>query len=95
MDIAITSRYANLSGQTTIRVGRYTGIVGRVARVSNSTTLTIEQKYPIDGAGAMIGVSNVQHLASVGDMISIVNAYQQGSSLRGRWNTVHTILEPF
>lgn len=69
------------------------GIVGRVARVSNSTTLTLEQKYPIDGAGAMIGVSNVQHLASVGDMISIVNSYQQGSSLRGRWNTVYTILK--
>ena len=73
--------------------GTTRGVVGRVARVGNSTTLTIEQKYPIDGAGAMIGVSNVHHLASVGDMISIVNAYQRGPSLRGRWNTVSTILE--
>lgn len=73
--------------------GTTRGVVGRVARVGNSTTLTIEQKYPIDGAGGMIGVSNVHHLASVGDMISIVNAYQQGSSLRGRWNTLSTILE--
>ena len=73
--------------------GNTRGMVGRVARVGNSTTLTIEQIYPIDGAGAMIGVSNVYHLASAGDMISIVNAYQQGPSLRGRWNTVSTILE--
>ena len=69
------------------------GIVGRVAQVGNSTTLTIEQTHPIDGAGAMIGVSNVHLLASVGDMISIVNAYRQGFSLRGRWNTVSTILK--
>ena len=69
------------------------GVVGRIVRVGDSTTLTIEQIYPIDGAGDMIGVSNVHHSASVGDMVSIVNAYQQGSSLRGRWNTVSTILE--
>ena len=68
-------------------------MVGRIVRVGDSTTLTIEQIYPIDGAGDMIGVSNVHHSASVGDMVSIVNAYQQGSSLRGRWNTVSTILE--
>jgi len=69
------------------------GIVGRVVRVSNSTTLTIEQIYPSDGAGGMIGVSNVHHFASVGDILSIVNAYQRDLSLRGHWNTVCTILD--
>jgi len=70
------------------------GSVGRVIRVSNSTTLTIEQIYPTDRVAEVIGVSNVHHTSSVGDIVSIVNAYKQGSSMRGRWNTILTTLRP-
>lgn len=68
------------------------GIVGRVAQVGDSTTLTIEQIYPSDGAGDVLGLSNIHHSFMVGDIVSVVNAYRQGMSLRGRWNTVSTTL---
>lgn len=68
------------------------GIVGRVSQISNTTTLTIEQIYPSEGAGDVLGLSNVHHTFSVGDVVSVVNAYRQDLSLRGRWNTISTKL---
>lgn len=70
------------------------GSVGRVIRVSNNNTLTLEQIYPSDCVGEVIEVSNVHQTSAVGDIVSIVNAYKQGSSLRGRWNTILTTLRP-
>lgn len=72
--------------------GNSRGIVGRVTQVSNNTTLTIEQIYPSEAAGDVLGLSNVHHSFLVGDVISVVNAYRQGMSLRGRWNTISTKL---
>lgn len=75
--------------------GESRGVVGRVTHVTNSTTLTVEQIYPTEGVGDVLGLSNVYHSSSVGDVISIVNAYQQGFSLRGRWNTISTMLKRY
>ena len=72
--------------------GNSRGIVGRVSQVSNNTTLTIEQIYPSEGAGDVLGISNIHHSFLVGDVVSVVNAYRQGLSLRGRWNTISTKL---
>lgn len=74
--------------------GDFRGSVGRVKKVRDSTTLTIEQIYPTDHVGRLLGVSNIPHTSSVGEIVSIVNAYQHGSSIRGRWNTILTTLCP-
>jgi CRISPR/Cas system-associated exonuclease Cas4 (RecB family) len=63
------------------------GVMGRVVNAIDGMTLTIEQHFPIEGRGQLIGISNCANTAAVGDFVSVTDGFLRGQSLRGSWNT--------
>lgn len=71
----------------------YRGVVGEVVRVTDSKTFTVEQVLPADGSKLLVGVSNCDHNAAIGDTVSVVDGRLMGQSLRGSWYTRVCIIE--
>jgi hypothetical protein len=65
----------------------YRGVHGRVVRVIDDRTFTVEQIYPNDLAGQLIGVSNSSHEVRESDIVSVTDGLLRGQSLRGSWYT--------
>jgi len=63
------------------------GVMGKVVNAIDGMTLTIEQHFPIEGRGQLVGISNCSNLAKVGDFVSVTDGFLRGQSLRGSWHT--------
>ena len=61
--------------------------MGKVVNAIDGMTLTIEQHFPIEGKGQLVGISNCANTAEVGDFVSVTDGFLRGQSLRGSWNT--------
>ncbi len=69
------------------------GVMGKVVNAIDGMTLTIEQYFPIEGKGNLVGISNCANTAAVGDFVSVTDGFLRGQSLRGSWNTTVLIVE--
>lgn len=65
----------------------YRGVHGRVVKVIDERTFTVEQIYPIDLTGQLVGVSNSAHEVRENDIVSVTDGFLRGQSLRGSWYT--------
>lgn len=71
----------------------YRGVVGEVVRVTDAKTFTVEQALPAGGSNQLVGVSNCNHNAVIGDTVSVVDGRLTGQSLRGSWYTRVCIID--
>ena len=69
------------------------GVNGRVVKIIDERTFTVEQVYPIDLAGQLVGVSNSFHEVRENDIVSVTDGLLRGQSLRGSWYTRTVALE--
>jgi CRISPR/Cas system-associated exonuclease Cas4 (RecB family) len=63
------------------------GVMGKVVNAIDGMTLTIEQHFPIEGRGQLVGISNCVNSAKLGDFVSVTDGFLRGQSLRGSWHT--------
>lgn len=63
------------------------GVVGEVTSRVDAATFQVRQKFPIEGSGRIVAVSNVPDNTPVGNLVAIVDGYLKDGVLRGSWYT--------
>lgn len=63
------------------------GVVGEVTSRVDAATFQVRQKFPIEGSGRVVAVSNVPDNTPIGNLVAIVDGYLKDGVLRGSWYT--------